>query len=467
MIAGRLLEADILYQTGALRTASACLASLARETSRPDARLASLSRLTEIACDLGELADARRHVAEMERVERAATPLTIADRAELNYARARSAVSARDAMLLQRGAREALHFANQSSGSERTWSLAIRINAYLAVDRYHRRDLAGAGVAAQAAIGAMEKTPGALPYIKTHALTTRAVIDLHDPNRSHLALRENVEALTLALLNGMTATARDALFNIVNCWLYCDDSVHSSREAHVAQESLQEILMDPRSIGDPLLAATSLSTCGRYDEAIELIDGSDVRSADEGTGWVPIFFEPVTATRRARILFKAGRYAEAERAAAHALDVWDRSGLGGGGTALRVRAEALEALGEVAPATEAIENAIAALQLLSPVHHMVGAYQCGFRLTKKPTYRNAAGDLIAGLNKGAVSPQGMQLTPREREIALLVTEGKTNKDIGTRLGISRRTVDNHVASVFNRLSIRARWQLTTDLIDRF
>jgi DNA-binding CsgD family transcriptional regulator len=224
-------------------------------------------------------------------------------------------------------------------------------------------------------------------------------------------------------------------------------------------------LMDPRSIGDPLLAATSLSTWGRYDEAIELIDGSDVRSADESTGWVPIFFEPVTATRRPRILFKAGRYTDAERAAAHALDVWDRSGLGGEGTALRVRAEALEALGYVAPATEAIESAIAALQPLSPVHHMVGAYKCAFRLTKKPAYRNAAGDLIAGLNKDAVSPQGMQLTPREREIALLVTEGKTNRDIGTRLGISRRTVENHVASIFNRLSIRARWQLTSDLLD--
>jgi DNA-binding NarL/FixJ family response regulator len=61
----------------------------------------------------------------------------------------------------------------------------------------------------------------------------------------------------------------------------------------------------------------------------------------------------------------------------------------------------------------------------------------------------------------------MQLTAREREIAMLVTEGKTNKDIGTRLGISRRTVENHVASIFNRLSIRARWQLTTELIDRF
>jgi hypothetical protein len=43
-------------------------------------------------------------------------------------------------------------------------------------------------------------------------------------------------------------------------------------------------------------------------------------SAHTGTGLLrlygpAIFFEPVTATRRARILFKAGRYAEAERAA--------------------------------------------------------------------------------------------------------------------------------------------------------
>jgi hypothetical protein len=34
---------------------------------------------------------------------------------------------------------------------------------------------------------------------------------------------------------------------------------------------------------------------------------------------------------------------------------------------------------------------------------MVGAYKCGFRLTKKPAYRDAAGDLIAGLNKGAIA----------------------------------------------------------------
>jgi len=236
MIASRLLEADILYQTGALRTASERLASLARETTRPDARLASLSRLTEIACDHGELADVRQNLAEMERIAGSGTELSICDRAELNYARARCAVSMRDGAMLQRGAREALRLANQTPGCERTWSLAIRINAYLAVDRYHRRDLTGAGVAAEAAIGAMSRTPGALPHIKTHALTTRAVIDLHDPNRSHLALYENVEALTLALSNGMTATARDALFNVVR-WIREASAIRCSpppRSRHAA-----------------------------------------------------------------------------------------------------------------------------------------------------------------------------------------------------------------------------------------
>ena len=104
----------------------------------------------------------------------------------------------------------------RASFSSRAWSLAARINAYLAVDRYHRQDLASAGFAAQAAFRALRSAPVALPYVKTHALTTRAVIDLHDPDRAHLATVENVDALEIALSNGMISTARDALFNIVN-----------------------------------------------------------------------------------------------------------------------------------------------------------------------------------------------------------------------------------------------------------
>jgi hypothetical protein len=174
MIASRLLEADLLYQMGAVRLAAERLEPLVRETTTQSTRLAALCRLTEIACDRGELAGARRSLSEMNRsVERLDSELTLADRAELT--------------------------ARQASQNDRISSLAIRINSYLAVDRYHRRDLTGAAAAAATAIERLQYTPSALQYVKTHALTTRAVIDLHDPARAHLAAAENVETPKLAL----------------------------------------------------------------------------------------------------------------------------------------------------------------------------------------------------------------------------------------------------------------------------
>lgn len=466
MIAGRLLEADILYQTGALAFASQRLSSLASGTSQDGARQASLCRLTEIACDLGNLADAQGYLAEMQRIAEAGDSLSVSDRAELNYAMARCAFSSRDRKALERGVESAFSYAQQMPGFERSWSLAARLNAYLAVDRYHRQDLASAGLAAQAALRALRSAPGALPYVKTHALTTRAVIDLHDPDRAHLATAENVEALEIALSNGMLSTARDALFNIVNFWLYCDDYCTSSYEASIARKRLQDVMHDPPSAEDPVLVALAFCSFGRYTEALRIMEPRDLRSSDNSSSWLPLFFAPVTATKRARIFFKARRYVDAEQAAGEALRAWGESGLGGEGTALRVRAEALEALGRVREAREAIDGAIGALQPMQPMHHMIGAYKCAYRLTNKRTYSEQARYLIAALGKNGKAGQKLQLTPREREIALLVAQGHTNNAIAGRLHLSVRTVENHVASIFEQLAIRARWQLTTELIQQ-
>ena len=47
------------------------------------------------------------------------------------------------------------------------------------------------------------------------------------------------------------------------------------------------------------------------------------------------------------------------------------------------------------------------------------------------------------------------LTPREREVLRLMAEGRSNQGIAERLGISERSVQMHVASIFERLELPA------------
>ncbi len=53
-------------------------------------------------------------------------------------------------------------------------------------------------------------------------------------------------------------------------------------------------------------------------------------------------------------------------------------------------------------------------------------------------------------------PQFEALTDREKEIILLVAKGLTNKAIGAQLGISDRTVQNHLANIFAKLRAESR-----------
>ena len=52
------------------------------------------------------------------------------------------------------------------------------------------------------------------------------------------------------------------------------------------------------------------------------------------------------------------------------------------------------------------------------------------------------------------------LTRREREIGLLAAQGLASKEIGERLFISRRTAENHLAKVYDKLGVRTRAELS-------
>ncbi|MFL5838369.1 MAG: response regulator transcription factor, partial [Solirubrobacteraceae bacterium] len=46
--------------------------------------------------------------------------------------------------------------------------------------------------------------------------------------------------------------------------------------------------------------------------------------------------------------------------------------------------------------------------------------------------------------------------PREREVAGLVADGRTNREIATRLSLSEKTIETVLSRVFRKLGVRSR-----------
>jgi DNA-binding CsgD family transcriptional regulator len=67
----------------------------------------------------------------------------------------------------------------------------------------------------------------------------------------------------------------------------------------------------------------------------------------------------------------------------------------------------------------------------------------------------ASGETARRRDPGAVP----QLTPQELQIARLVAQGLTNKEVAAQLFLSRRTIDSHLRGVFAKLGIASRREL--------
>jgi DNA-binding NarL/FixJ family response regulator len=58
------------------------------------------------------------------------------------------------------------------------------------------------------------------------------------------------------------------------------------------------------------------------------------------------------------------------------------------------------------------------------------------------------------------------LTPREQQIASAIADGRSNRDIAVRLGITEQTVKNHLTSIFEKVGVDNRLQLGLALVRR-
>jgi DNA-binding NarL/FixJ family response regulator len=84
----------------------------------------------------------------------------------------------------------------------------------------------------------------------------------------------------------------------------------------------------------------------------------------------------------------------------------------------------------------------------------------GKRLNRDDAIRLALGEQAEIGTAPTASGQGIPyLGKREADVARLVADGLTNKQIGARLFISERTVDSHVRSILNKLGFNSRAQI--------
>jgi DNA-binding NarL/FixJ family response regulator len=56
------------------------------------------------------------------------------------------------------------------------------------------------------------------------------------------------------------------------------------------------------------------------------------------------------------------------------------------------------------------------------------------------------------------------LSKREVEVALIVAEGLTNKEVGVRLCVTEKTVKFHLTTIFRKLGVKSRTQMVVKCI---
>ena len=105
--------------------------------------------------------------------------------------------------------------------------------------------------------------------------------------------------------------------------------------------------------------------------------------------------------------------------------------------------------------TSSAEDLVKAVRLVAAGKSVLSP-EITAKLLQSVTQRSA-GHASEGVN---------MLSPRELEVMRLTARGMTNREIGHELGISHRTVQGHLASVYGKLNVKGRTEAVTEALKR-
>jgi DNA-binding CsgD family transcriptional regulator len=237
-----------------------------------------------------------------------------------------------------------------------------------------------------------------------------------------------------ALLGGLVAVR-----GVVDAW---------SGDPAAAAESFRaaEAMADQAEWGEPALrwwrgdAIETLLTLGRAEEAESLLGPWQAAAERTGRDWV------LAHVARCRGLVQAAR-GEVGEALATLEDAAERHAAVGDSFG---RSRVLLALGAVRrrarqkrPAREAIQESLAGFESLGAASWVEAAR--------------------AELGRIGGRSQVEGLTPAERRVAVLVGEGRTNREVAAALFLNERTVATHLTHIYAKLGVRSRTELAVKL----
>jgi len=211
-------------------------------------------------------------------------------------------------------------------------------------------------------------------------------------------------------------------------------------------------LLDLRGGNGWELLIRTLLALGELDAAAEAAATADARAR---TSLLPQR-TAIAVCARAAVLLARGDQAAAIDAAREALPLAESAG----NPVLGARAQALigTALGRAGSTDRAIaelEDAERTLYGAGALREADAAAQELRRLGRRgPRRIRDARSGVAGIGGGIAA-----LSPREREVATLVAAGKRNRDVAAALFVSEKTVESHLARIYDKLGVRSRTAL--------